>query len=104
MKRIRIAPMIAPNAFNVASEEVSGNSVEFSLAGTTTLSPIVTPIVDSVTTFVTTSDFVTGVLMSVIGGGVGSSITGHDDIARPSQAIPVSHSSIVTTAFEPKKS
>ena len=104
MKRIKMAPMIAPNAFNVASEESSsGNSVEFSLAGTTTLSPIVTPIVDSVTTFVTTSVFVTGVLMSVIGGGVGS-ITGHDEIARPSQAIPVSHSSIVTTAFEPKKS
>ena len=44
---------------------------------------------------------VTGVV--VIGGGV-VTVSGHDDLARPSQGIPVSHSSVVTTGFLPKKS
>ena len=87
--------MIIPKAFNLFPEAViiSGFSVTRDVAvGSNVTSETVTAfdfviIVDSV---VITGDSVTG--------------SGHVDMARPSQAIPVSHSSSVTTALAPKKS
>ena len=65
---------------------------------------VVTPVVPVDTVFVMTGDSVIG--GCVFGGCViGGCVTGgHDDLARPSQAIPVSHSSVVTIGFLPKKS
>ena len=84
--------MIAPKVFNFVPEVVI-------ISGSTD------------TTFVAVGSKVTsltGGFGFVIAGDsvTGSDVTrsGHVDMARPSQAIPVSHSSSVTTAFPPKKS
>ena len=86
--------MIVPKAFNLFPEAViiSGLSVA------PVLGVAVGSRVTSVTglfVFVIIADSVTGV--TVTGSG-------QVDMARPSQAIPVSHSSSVTTALAPKKS
>ena len=78
--------MINPNALNIFPEDVETSVISgFSLIGLT------------LTAF-------GSIVTSVPGTVVGFTIVPHEDMARPSQAIPVSHSSSVTTALSPKKS
>ena len=91
--------MIVPKAFNLFPEAViiSGFSVTRDVAVGSKVTS------ETVTAF----DFVIG---EPVSGSVTGSVTGvvtgsaHSDEARPSQAIPVLHSSSVTTALAPKKS
>ena len=84
--------MIVPKAFNLFPEAViiSGLSVTPELAVGLRVTSLIGLFV-----FVIIGDSVTGV--TVTGSG-------QVDMARPSQAIPVLHSSSVTTALAPKKS
>ena len=87
--------MIIPKAFNLVPEDVIISG--FAVPGST--APVA-----KVTSETGGFDFVIGA--SVTGPSVTGSTgtSGHVDMARPSQAIPVSHSSSVTTALSPKKS
>ena len=82
--------MINPNAFNMFPEDPG----TFSITGLSLTVLTLTPFGSRVTWPGSCSGFT--VVGLIVGHGLG--------MARPSQVIPVSHSSMVTTALSPKKS